>query len=102
MAFILYIKNFLDQLFSFLKAVYSDDGSPSSSRILTTILALVSSKILYQVFQHIIAITDIGIISAWLGNLPLIISALVLFFSAPYGVNKGSSALTDVMNVFKK
>lgn len=95
------LKAAIIDVYTFLKAVYSDDGVPSSSRILTFILAMVSSGILWRVFTHIIAITDIGIISAWLGNLPIIISALVLFFTAPYGVNKGSGAITDLVNIIK-
>lgn len=100
-AFLIYIKNFLDQLFLFLKGVYSDNGNPSSSRVLTCILALVSCKILVSVFNHVITLTDTTALVSWLGALPLIISALVLFFTAPYGVNVGSGTVSDLLNVLK-
>ena len=100
-AFFLYIKNFLDQLFSFVRAAYSDNGQPSSSRILTFILAIVSSKILLKIAVHVIAITDPVALASWLGALPLLISALVLFFTAPYGVNVGSGTVSDLINTLK-
>jgi len=101
MAFLLYIKNFLDQLFRFVRDAYSDNGNPSSSRILTFILALVSSKVVLNVFNHIIALSDAAALATWLGALPLIISALVLFFTAPYGVNVGSGTVSDLLNTLK-
>lgn len=101
MSFILYIKNFLDQLFSFFRDVYSDNGRPSSSRVLTSYLAIISSVLLWKVFDHIIKLTDQAMTVAWLGSLPLIISALVLFFTAPYGVNVGSGTVTDLISVLK-
>ena len=100
-SFLLYIKNFLDQLFLFIKAVYSDNGNPSSSRVLTCVLAVVSAKILLSVFAHVVAISDVAQLMAWLGALPLIISALVLFFTAPYGVNVGSGTVSDLLSVLK-
>jgi hypothetical protein len=81
--------------------VYSDNGNGSSSRVLSTILAIVSSYILIEVFDHIIKITDVVILNSWLAAIPLIISALVLFFTAPYGVNRASGSITDILNILK-
>lgn len=97
------MKEFCCQLFTFLKGVYSEsDGTPSSSRILSLILALVASFVLIVVTLHIIKIQDLSILTVWLSSLPLLISSLVLFFTAPYGVNKGSGSISDLLSLFKK
>lgn len=93
--------NFLSKFCAFFQSVYSDNGNGSSSRVLSTILAIVSSYILIEVFDHIIKITDVVILNSWLAAIPLIISALVLFFTAPYGVNRASGSITDILNILK-
>lgn len=97
------IKNFLVAVVVFTRSVYSEsDGTGSSSRILTTILAMVSCGILWRVFGHIEQLTDVATITAWLSSIPIIISALVMFFTAPYGVNKASSSFTDILNSLRR
>ena len=96
------MKNFFTQLMLFLRSTYSEaDGNGSSSRILTTILALVSCGVIWIIVQHLIHITDVAVLTAWLTSFPIIIGALVLFFTAPYGVNKGSGSMTDIINILK-
>jgi len=93
--------NFLAKLLTFLRQAYSDDGTPSSSRLLTSFLALVCSGVLVLVADHLVRITDNAQLAIWLSNLPYVIGALVFFFTAPYGVNRGSTSITDVLNIFK-
>ena len=96
------MKNFFTQLALFIKSVFSEpDGTGSSSRVLTFILATVASAVLWVITGHIIKITDAAILTAWLTSLPIIIGALVLFFTAPYGVNKGSGSVTDIVSIIK-
>ena len=96
------MKEFFKEFLLFWRSVYSEpDGSGSSSRILTFILALVASTILVIITLHLIHITDVALLTAWLASLPLIIAALVAFFTAPYGVNKGSGSFTDIVSILK-
>ena len=96
------MKNFFTALTVFIRSVFSEpDGTGSLSRILTFLLSIVACGVLWKVIQHITQITDVQALMAWLGSLPLIVSALVLFFTAPYGVNKGTTSISDVINSFK-
>jgi hypothetical protein len=97
------VKAFVVAVILFTRSVYSEsDGTGSSSRILMTILATVASAILWGVFKHIEQLTDVAAITAWLASIPIIISALVMFFTAPYGVNKASSSFTDILNSLRR
>jgi hypothetical protein len=96
------MKQYFLSFFSFIKSVYSEaDGSGSSSRILTTILALVCCGVLCVIVGHLIHITDVAILTAWLTSFPIIVGALALFFMAPYGINKGSGSFTDIANIVR-
>jgi len=96
------MKEILKAFFSYIKSVYSEpDGTGSSSRILTTILAFVSAGVVCVITGHLVKITDVAILTAWLTSFPIVISALVLLFTAPYGVNKGSGSISDILSSFK-
>jgi hypothetical protein len=87
---------------TFIRGVFSSQGEPSSSRILTFILALVSACILIGVVRHVCALKDPQTLSLWLGALPIFITSMTVFFLSPYTVKVGSASLSDVVGSFRK
>jgi hypothetical protein len=93
----------LDKFFTFAKSVLSEpDGTGSASRVLTVALAGVASAVLIVIVNHVIHVNNVAELATWLGAIPVIIGALVLFFTAPYGVNKGSGSISDIVSILKK
>ena len=91
---------FLKQFGVWLRSVFSEpDGTGSSARVLTFLLALVSSGILWRVFTHLTHLTEVGILSLWLTALPMIVACLVLFLSSPYGINKGTISIMGLFSM---
>jgi hypothetical protein len=87
---------------TFLQRVLSDNGEPSSSRVLTLALAAVCASILCILIKHVCKVSDAAELGLWLTSLPSFIFALIALINAPYLINKGSGTLSDVMSVFKK
>lgn len=87
---------------TFVSGVFSDGDVPSSSRVLSFILAMATVGILIGVFRHVCLIKDTTALGMWLANIPMIIAALVGLISAPYLINRGSASITDIFTAFKK
>src|SRR6266404_9689185 len=66
-------------LLSFLKQVFSDNGSPSASRLLTLLHSLVTCACLIYVTVHNHAIPD-----------GMTLTGLGAFATAPYAINRAS------------
>lgn len=78
----------------FLRKAFSENDSPSSSRILTFVLSTGSLTLIAGVLWHLHNCpTDK--LAVWLPNLPLLIGALTGFSAAPYALSKGGSTLSD-------
>lgn len=82
----------------FWRGVFSDGGTPSSSRVDTCWLAIAVTFILFGVFRQVCAITDPALLRQWPGSLPLIIAALVGLIIAPYTVNRVSGSITSIVS----
>lgn len=80
--------------FSYLKQSFSDNGTPSSSRLISGWLSVSSMALIWYIVRHAMY-SRLEIAQAWIGGLPYIIGALAGFTVAPYGVN-------TVGNLFKK
>ena len=87
---------------SFIRGVFSDQGEPSSSRILTFVLAIAVVVFLGGVFRHICRLTDATQLGLFLSNLPLIIGALIGLMAAPYTINKASGSVSDIIGSLKR
>lgn len=87
---------------TFIREVFSDDGAPSSSRILTFILSLASLGIVVGVMYHVCHIVDASTLGLWLTALPSIIMALIGLSAAPYAINRGTGSISDVINSLKR
>lgn len=81
-------------LASFIKGVYSDNGQPSSSRVLGHILSVGSLGILAAIVHHMTTV-DAAKLQIWISNLPIIIGSLTAFSTSPYAIN-------TIGNVFVK
>jgi hypothetical protein len=87
---------------NFIRGMFSDQGEPSSSRVLTCILALVTAGILIGVVRHVCALKDPQTLTLWLGALPIFVTSMTVFFLSPYTVKVGSASLSDVIGSFRK
>ena len=84
----------LHKLGEFIAKAFSDNGQPSSSRIISAWLSVSSMSLIWFIAHHMFS-QSVDKLSVWMGNLPLVIGALATFSTAPYGIGK----LTEV---FKK
>jgi hypothetical protein len=72
------------------------DGTPSSTRVLMYALAVFSCVIIGAMVHHMLRITDPAALGTWLSNLPIVITALIGLITVPYGVNRGTSLMSDL------
>ncbi len=83
----------------YLYACFSDNGSPSSSRLLMGFFSLFTVCILWRILSHLLKVSNDGnatMLGIWLSNLPLIITALCALIALPYTVNRGSNAISSL------
>ena len=78
------------KFWSFIEKAFSDNGAPSSSRIISAWLSVSSMSLLWFVAHHMMS-QPTDKLAVWLGNAPLVIGALATFAVSPYGVNKLTS-----------
>lgn len=83
---------------SFIAGAFSDSGEPSSSRVITGVLSLAVIAIVSGVFWHICHLKDNAALGLWLSALPMMIASLIALMSAPYTINRSSTALTQVVD----
>lgn len=79
---------------SFLARAFSENGEPSSSRIISAWLSVSSMALIWFIVRHMQG-QPIEKLQVWIGGLPLVIGALATFAVSPYGVTK-------VTGMFKK
>lgn len=82
------------KVWSFLGKAFSENGSPSSSRITSTWLSLSSMALIWFIVRHML-LQPVDKLGVWMSNLPLVIGALATFSTAPYGIGK-------IAGMFKK
>lgn len=79
-----------DSFIAFLKQAFSENGIPSSSRILNGWLSVSSMALIWWMVRHAMGLEDPAKLAQWISGLPLIIGALATFAVSPYGVNQMS------------
>lgn len=80
-------KKYLGEFLSFIKAAFSESGTPSSSRLIGGVLSLWSMGLIAWMVKHMMW-QPLDKLQVWIGGLPLIIGALATFAVSPYGVAK--------------
>ena len=78
------------KFWSYIGKAFSDNGQPSSSRIISAWLSVSSMALIWWTFRHMQS-QPVDKLAVWMGNMPLVIGALASFAVAPYGVNKLSN-----------
>lgn len=78
----------------FIKGLFSDNGFPSSARVLTFILSLGTLAVVLYITWHLKHVDSVTL-QIWLANLPYLIGALTAFSAWPYAINKGGNSLAD-------
>lgn len=77
---------YLKGTLSFMKVAFSDNGQPSSSRLIGGWLCISSMALIWYVVRHAMYLPAEKM-QIWVGGLPAIIAALAGFTVAPYGIN---------------
>jgi len=80
----------------FVFQAFSENGSPSSSRIISAWLSVSSMALVWWCIRHAMSLQDPVKISAWVSGLPQIILALAAFAVSPYGVNQLRAAVAAI------
>lgn len=80
----------------FAAKAFSDNGSPSSSRIISAWLSVSSMALIWWCIRHAMSLQDPVKISTWVSGLPQIILALAAFAVSPYGVNQLRAAVAAI------
>lgn len=71
----------------FVQGIFTGNGNPSSSRVISAILSLGCLGILAALFRHLTNLSPEKL-SIWLPNLPYIVASLAFFAQSPYGINR--------------
>lgn len=79
----------------FLQGLYTDNGSPSSSRVLSAVLSIGCLVIIAVLFRYLLNV-DAARLAVWLPNAPYVIVALAVFAQSPYGMNRFSSMFKQI------
>jgi len=72
----------------FLREAFSENGVPSSSRILSAWLSFSSMALIWFIVRHAFYIDDREKLITWVGGIPAIVYALAAFAVSPYGLTK--------------
>jgi hypothetical protein len=83
---------------TFIAQAFSENGSPSSARVISAWLCVSSMALIWFCVRHAMGLEkDAAMV--WVGGLPNIILALAAFTAAPYGIAKAGQA---AMAIWKK
>ena len=77
----------LGKVWAWLGKAFSENGTPSSSRVISAWLSVSSMALLWFIFRHMMS-QPADKLAVWMGNMPLVIGALATFSTAPYGIGK--------------
>lgn len=77
----------MQKIIAFLVAALSENGSPSSSRILSAALSISSMSLIAWCLHHAMRL-DKESAMVWVGGMPALIYALAAFAVSPYTVAK--------------
>lgn len=79
---------------TFIVGAFSENGVPSSSRILSTWLSISSMALLWFIVRHAMS-QPTEKLQVWVGGIPAIIMALATFAVSPYTVAKLGQAISS-------
>jgi hypothetical protein len=77
----------MEKVLHFIKDAFSENGQPSSSRVISAWLSVSSMALIWFIVRHMMS-QPVDKLSVWIGNLPLVIGSLATFSTAPYGIGK--------------
>ena len=79
----------------FFRSAFSENGQPSSARLISGWLSISSMALIWFIVRHIFYISDNMKLQMWLAALPYIIASLAAFSVSPYGVAKFQQAVSS-------
>lgn len=87
----------LNKVWAFLGKAFSDNGQPSSSRIISAWLSVSSMSLIWWIAHHMMQ-QPVDKLQVWMANMPLFIGALATFSTAPYGISRLSTMFNKTGN----
>jgi hypothetical protein len=81
----------IHKIIKFFAAAFSENGEPSSARILSGWLSVSSMALIWFMVRHAFYTNDFSKLEVWVGGMPAIIYALAAFAISPFGLAKISS-----------
>jgi hypothetical protein len=87
----------LHKLGEFIAKAFSDNGQPSSSRIISAWLSVSSMSLIWWIAHHMMQ-QPVDKLQVWMANMPLFIGALATFSTAPYGISRLSTMFNKAGN----
>ncbi len=88
---------------SFFNGLFREpDGTPSVTRTLLILFATFDVWVIWRIVYHLIRVKDPVLVGTWLGNLPMLIGALIALASMPYAINRGSTTMSDLAGMIGK
>jgi hypothetical protein len=52
--------------------------------------------VVQRIIYHVTHLTDVAMVSVYLSNLPIVLTALIGLIAAPYAINKGTASFSDI------
>jgi hypothetical protein len=77
----------LKSVVNFIAQAFSENGQPSSSRIISAWLSVSSMSLIWFTVHHMMG-QPVDKLAVWMGNLPMVVGSLATFSTAPYGIGK--------------
>lgn len=84
------VYNLAKGILDFFVSMFSDNGIPSSSRLIMLLFSSATIKIMLIIANRLVSISDPVLLAIWLQNIPLIAAALIGLITAPYAINRGA------------
>lgn len=93
----------VNTFWSFVHGLFREpDGTPSVTRTLLILFSCFDMWVIWRIFYHLIHAKDPVLVGTWLGNLPMLIGALIALASMPYAINRGSTTMSDLATMIGK
>jgi len=90
-------------VWSFFNGLFREpDGTPSVTRTLLIAFSCFDMWAIWRILYHLLHTSDNAVVSTWLGNMPMLIGALIALASMPYAINRGTTTMSDLAGMIGK
>jgi len=98
--FSMVITRWTTRTLAFVRGLISEpSGEPSSTRVLMFLFSFFTMWVVQRIIYHVTHLTDVAMVSVYLSNLPIVLTALIGLIAAPYAINKGTASFSDIASM---